>query len=392
MTRSKPKTAAPGNRLALPPEEQSRLGRFAQVAVKADLMQGRPPRFHDGMSVDDVVIITGLPRDEAIRRLREMQKQDDPKLYASRHLCAGAGEDYAKQEPQPTPAEAVLLPYWGEDHRAAPNALFRSALFPALSANQKENRRYLKDEEIFCVAGVKISFTGEQFDQSDLDVYLELLDMAREFPLGTTIPFSAHALLKALGLHTGGKEHARLHQVLIRLRGGTVDMEDHEKGYFGGLIEGGFRDKVSMNYEIQVNPKFAVLFAFGMWSKIDLRIRRALGRNSTAKALHMYYSTHINPLPHTVETLASIAGLTNSNKWQVKATLLKAHQALQEAGFLSGYEEAKNNTIKVEINHSPSQNRAIAKKAAEASKTGTRRRKTPTLVGELLPKLTPPKK
>ena len=31
-------------------------------------------------------------------------------------------------------------------------------------------------------------------------------------------------------------------------------------------------------------------------AKIDLETRRNLGRNNTAKALHAYYSTHINPV------------------------------------------------------------------------------------------------
>jgi len=117
----------------------------------------------------------------------------------------------------------------------------------------------------------------------------------------------------------GGSNHARLHAVLIRLRGGTLDVTDHKIRYFGGLIEGGFRDEITLNYEVTINPKFAVLFGFGMWSKIDLEKRRALGRNNTAKAIYGYYATHINPTAHKFETLANLAGLTNSNKRQTKA-------------------------------------------------------------------------
>ena len=390
MTQSKPETAAPGNRLALSPEQQSRLSLFGRVAANADLMQGKPLRFHDGMTLDDAVAITGLPRAEAARRVREMQRQDDPKLYAARHLAEGAGQDPAGQEPQPKPAEAVHLAFWGEDYRAAPNAIFRSALFPALSANEKENRRYLENEEIFCVAGLKIFFTGKQFDQFDLDVYLEVLNLARRFALGEPVEFSAHSLLKALGLTTGGENHARLHSVLIRLCAGVIDATDHEARYFGQLLHGGIRDEITLNYKIRLNPEFAVLFSASLWSKIDLEIRRSLGKNSTAKALHAYYSTHINPLPHNIETLANIAGLTNSNKRQTKATVLKAHAAMQEAGFLSGH-TVRGDSVQAEINHTPSQNRAIAKKAAQASKAGARRRNAPTLAGDLLPRPPSPK-
>ena len=286
-------------------------------------------------------------------------------------------------EAKPKTAEVIQLTFWGEEHRAAPNALLRSALFPALNGNQKENRRYLENEEVFSVSGLTVYFTGKQFDQSDLDVYLELLNMAQPFPLGTPIRFSAHALLKALGLHTGGREHARLHQVLIRLRSGTTDITDHKKRYFGGLIEGGFRDEITMNYEITINPKFAILFGFGMYAKIDLETRRALGRNNTAKALHAYFSSHIKPDFHSFETLVHIVGLTNTNKRQAKATILKAFKALERACFCESHEERGDTIRPVNIDQTPSQRRAILKAATKPAP----RRKKGVKVGELLPGL-----
>jgi hypothetical protein len=295
----------------------------------------------------------------------------------------------AAQAPTETEtATPVQLAAWGEDYRAAPNAIFRSALFPALSGRQKENRRFLEKEDIVCVAGLKIIFTGQQFDQSDLDVYLEILNMARNVPLGMPINFSAHALLKVLGLPTGGSNHARLHEVLIRLRGGTVEIIDHGIRYFGGLIEGGLRDEASLHYSIIINPGLAAFFEHGLWSKIDLEIRRRLRQNPTAKSLHVYYSSHINPAAHRIETLANLAGVRGKNK---KATLIKAHEAMKEAGFLADY-EATSHTIKPLVNHMPSQDRAIVKKAAKAkaAKASSRRNK-PTLAGDLLPRLPNPK-
>jgi hypothetical protein len=263
-----------------------------------------------------------------------------------------------KEEIDPENNENLQLSFWGEEYRAAPNAVFRSSLFPVLSTHQKENRRFLNKEDIFCVSGLKIVFTGQQFDQSDLDVYLELLKIAQPFPLGTPIKFSAYYLLKSLGLPTGGSNHTRLHDVLVRLRGGTVDITDHGKKYFGGLIEGGFRDEATMNYELIINPKFAALFDFGMFSKLSLEIRRSLGRNPTAKSLHAYYSSHTNPTAHKIETLANITGISGKNK---KTTIIKAHKVMKDAQFLRDY-EVQEDSIKADINHSPSQKRSIIKK------------------------------
>ena len=264
-------------------------------------------------------------------------------------------------------------------------------MFPATNPKQKEKRTFLKNEDIYFVAGIKIFFTGEQFDQSDLDVYLEILNMAQPFPLGTPVTFSAHALLKALGLPTGGSNHARLHEVLIRLCGGVVDATDHGKRYFGQLLHGGIRDEITQNYTIKINPDFAVLFGFGMFAKIDLATRRALGRNNTAKALQAYYSTHLTPGFHNIETLCNLTGLKGINR---KRDILKAHASLAVVGFCEGYElnEDRTGIRLVNMNQHTSQTRALAKNATKATKTSPRRRNAPTLAGDLLAGLHPIKK
>ena len=385
MTNSKPETAIPRNGLVmLLSEEQRRLSNFGRVAVNADLIASKPPRFHEGMTLDDAVVITGLPREEADRRIREMQKQDDPKLYAARQLAEGAGKDYAGQAQKPKTADVIQLAFWGEDYRAAPNAFFRSALFPALRGKDKENRRYLENEEVFCVGGLKIFFTGKQFDQSDLDVYLEILNIARQYPLGSPVEFSAYSLLKALGLTMGKDNYTHLHAVIIRLCGGVLDATDHGKRYFGVLIEGGSRDDVTLNYKIRLNRDFAVLFTSGLWSKFDLETRRAMGRNPTAKSLHGYFATHVNPSMHNIETLCNIAGIHGKNR---KSTILKALGVMKDAGFMD-YKPVGDAILPLEIDHTPSQQRAIAKKAEQQGpKTSPRRRNKPTRAGDLLPRM-----
>jgi hypothetical protein len=139
--------------------------------------------------------------------------------------------------------------------------------------------------------------------------------------------------------------------------------------------------QITLNYEVTINPKFAVLFGFGMWSKIDLKKRRALGRNNTAKALYAYYATHINPAAHHFETLANLAGLTNSNKRQTKATIIKAHEMMKEAGILRDYTTTAE-TIKADIIPTESQARAIVKRDKRAPKDSNRRRNGPTPAAE----------
>jgi hypothetical protein len=297
----------------------------------------------------------------------------DPELITAIESCRRAYEECAVrlgQTPEPERQlrpKVIQLDFWEDGKRAGPNAIFRSAVFPAL--NNKQSRRYLKEQYLFSVSGVEVIFTGEQFDQSDLDVYLELLNLARPFPLGTPVKFSAYGILKALGRSTGNANHKWLHSVLIRLRSGTLDLADHKKRYFGGLIEGGFKDEITRHYEITINPQFAVLFGFGMWATIDRVQRYALGRNAVAKSLHAYYSTHAAPDAHSFETLAGIAGLTDKRARRIRATIKAAHDLLKSAqiGFLKDY-ETKDNTISAYIRHTPGQNRHIIRKIIKSRK------------------------
>jgi hypothetical protein len=259
----------------------------------------------------------------------------------------------------PKGAQLVLFPQWADTRRAAPCAIFRSALFSALG---RVKRPYLKNQKIASVDGVEITFTGEQFDQSDLDVYLELLHLMKDHPSGKVCEFTAYGLLKALGRNTGKKDHEWLHSVLIRLCAGVVDMTDHKKRYFGQLLHGGTKDEITKHYKLKINPEFAWLFQQS-WTSLEHEQRRKLHGHPTAKHLHAYYSSHAKPTAHRIAKLAQLAGVMNSNSRQRKVTVVKAHDLLtaSDIGFLSTY-EVKGDTIKVQINHTASQLKHITDK------------------------------
>ncbi len=310
---------------------------------------------NEPLSADHESVLATLPSDVA-KSLRSLGKTLQR---------AKAREQEAKPEPEPekAPQEAqlILFPKWADDRRATTSAVFRSALFPAL--NTKQPRRYYTELTRLCsVDGIDVFFMGEQFSQSDLDVYLELLQFAHETPFGVECCFSAYSLLRALGRAVGAEQYKQLHSELIRLCAGTVDMTDHKIRYFGHLVDGGIKDESTSHYRIDINPRMAALFKAGLWASLDIRQRRDLKRNQTAKALHAYYSTHAAPGPHRYETLAAIIGLKNtSNPRKVKADLVKAHEALKQVGFLADY-EASPDTIAPKVNHTPGQARHIVRK------------------------------
>ena len=101
------------------------------------------------------------------------------------------------------PAEIIQLPLWPEAKRGAPNAVLRGALFAAVH----KDRRYMDRELLAAQDGITVRFTGKQLNQADLDVWEQVLHLARTQALGTKCYFTAHGFLKTLGRHTGTTAH-----------------------------------------------------------------------------------------------------------------------------------------------------------------------------------------
>ena len=158
----------------------------------------------------------------------------------------------------------------------------RSALFP--SSDTEENRPYVEAEEIYRSGGVTALFTGQRLDRSDLGVYLELVRLADGHPLGCEAIFSADSLLKALGRDAESNRRARLHDSIIRLCGGILEISDGAEGYFSGLLNGGTLDEDTGIYEVSVNMRLAIFITTGHWSNVGHGPRQAPKRQGRAKA------------------------------------------------------------------------------------------------------------
>lgn len=101
--------------------------------------------------------------------------------------------DSPADEPQPTlqasGEQPQQLPLFQESF-AIPNAILRAALFPARDVTAP--RRFVKKAPIFAVEGIQVTFTGEEFDQTDLDVLLGLLEIGAYVPIGQKFTSTVH--------------------------------------------------------------------------------------------------------------------------------------------------------------------------------------------------------
>ena len=228
----------------------------------------------------------------------------------------------------------VQLPLWPEPKRGAPNSFIRSALFAAI---QGKDRQYLKEEVLASQDGITVKYTGEQLNQSDLDVWETIVHLAREQPLGTFCSFTAHGLLKALGLPTGNSQHKQLHSTLLRLTACAVEVHHEGKTYFGPLIKSGAKDDLTRHYGVELNKGIIHLFGENQWTALDWRQRQQLRGQPLAQALHAFYSSHRQPYPVKLATLKEYTGSRNKQTASFKRQVRAALQELVDVCFLASF-------------------------------------------------------
>ena len=233
--------------------------------------------------------------------------------------------------------QVIQLPLWPEPKRGTPNSFIRSALFAAI---QSKDRGFLKEATLASQKGIAVKFTGEQLNQEDLTVWETLAHLARQHPLGHTCSFTAHGLLKSLGLHTGLSQHKQLHSTIIRLTACAVEITHEGKTYFGPLVKSGLKDEITSQYNIELNRELIRLFGENQWTALDWQQRQQMRGKHLAQALHAFYSSHRQPFPVKLDTLRGYVGSKNQQKAGFKIKLRSALDELVQIGFLINYEIA----------------------------------------------------
>lgn len=228
----------------------------------------------------------------------------------------------------------VQLPLWPEPKRGAPNSFIRSALFAAI---QSKDRKFMKEAVLASQDGITIKFTGEQLNQADLDVWETIVHLAREQPLGTVASFTAHGLLKAMGMPTGNSQHKQLHSTLLRLTACAVEVTHEGKTYFGPLIKSGAKDEITRHYAVELNKGIIKLFGENQWTALDWQQRQELRSQPLAQALHAFYSSHRLPYAVKLQTIQAYTGSRNKQLASFKRQVRNALNELVRVGFLVSF-------------------------------------------------------
>jgi hypothetical protein len=239
-------------------------------------------------------------------------------------------------EPTTTVAGSRMppLPRWPNTDRGVPNSLLRSASFAAIA---KGPRRKLERENISSHNNITISYTGAQLDQSDLDVWMTVLHLARTQSIGQVYNITVCELLLLLQLTDTGANRKTLISRLSRLN--TCRLKIQFGGvmqYEGSLIKEIYRDEHSRQFITRLNPDLHNLFAKDQFTQIQWDVRKTLKGHYLAQWLHGYYSSHAAPYPLKIETIHKLSGSKTTDLSKFRQLLHKALNALALASTKHG--------------------------------------------------------
>jgi hypothetical protein len=257
-------------------------------------------------------------------------------MKSLRRTLQAKKEAATPETPQNAPkqsAAVIQLPLWPEPARGVPNDVLRSALFAAIH----RGREYVEDRLIAAVDGISIRYTGRQLEQSDLDVWEQVLHLARQHPLGIVCYFKGGAFLKAIGRSAGKANYKWLATVLTRLTACEVRFKRPGYTHGRGLIASYDIDEHTRLYRICVDPDMAKLYAAG-WTAIDWQQRKQLRGKPLALWLQGYYATHAKPLPVKVDTLRNLSGSKTAALFKFRQQVRRALDELKAIGAIASWQ------------------------------------------------------
>lgn len=287
---------------------------------------------------------------EPFPTLRQRAAEAEQRLNAS---------DKCQAESKAVLSQIAQLPLWDDELRCLPNEIVRSALFNA--RNRKQARAYLKQAEITLIGEGRITYTGEELRQDDQTVFLQLVHMAKEQPLGQTIEFTAYSFCKAIGWPIDGRSYTRLRGCLVRMQATSLAAHVQRR-----ITRGSQSVSLSISlsmvplfrwrddetglalrlYQVQVAPQLVELFGNNYYTRIEWEQRLALP-DGIATWLHGYFASHKNNYAIFLDTIKQGAGITIKRKDHLKEQIEQALNALIRVGFLKRWEFIQGEKVHV---------------------------------------------
>ena len=226
---------------------------------------------------------------------------------------------------------------WGDDMRAMPNDLARTALFT--TRNKKTPREVRQQHVIFHVnKDVLITYTGIELRADDDElVWQQVLEYAKRSPVGTPVSFTFYELCTDLGWPINGRYYDKAEECLTRLQATAMQFSS---GRIGRLESVSLihrfrvldRGKKTSRCQVEIDEEMVVLFAGDHYSKFVWEKYREL--SPTARRMFDYFVSHKEPFPLKLETFRLMCGSDSARlkKWREQTG--QACEELSQSGLI----------------------------------------------------------
>ena len=248
---------------------------------------------------------------------------------AKQHILTKENRQKAEEEAKLLgTAMQQLLPQIFEDKRAIPNCFLRGALFGMV---RKGRRRLVENQPIVTMSQYRISFSGTEMDQNDLELWDTLMYLAKYRNIDSDLRITLYDLCQQMHLSPTKKTYARLVARVERLQFGQVKIKTNNKEFGGSLINNFYIDtNRDGKLVIEYNKKLTPLFVDGDYTLISLDIRNLLSDNQFARWLYNFYESHNKPIPFAINFLQKLCRSENSEKdfkYRLKISLEQVKKA-----------------------------------------------------------------
>jgi hypothetical protein len=297
-----------------------------------------------------------------------MPEMDADLRQSLARLGASLAKEKAQEAKQPADeakpkalkkADVIQLPFWPEDKRGTPNCFLRSALFSAIYGNAE--RKYLKNALLAVQGDVSITYTGEQLSQSDLDVVMAALHLARQQPLGHVCLFRGYTFLKILGRSDNKDNYRWLNATFDRLIACLVRIRLRQQVFTGSILSSCTRDEASDIYKLVFDPDFVKLFGRSDWTAVDWSTRQRLTRSPLAQWIYDYAVSHVGTVVK-LETLQRLSGREGDTPKVFNQAFQRAKAMLEKTADIAMVLDAAG-LVSIEHTLSPAQQRHVAKRS-----------------------------
>ncbi len=251
----------------------------------------------------------------------------------------------------------MFLPGLEEAMRAMPNHIARSSLFaPIARGRKKHHRRTI----LVSRADVTIDYTGTQLDEAQSDVWMHLVFLARNTPLGEPVAVNRAALLKAIGRKTGGHDYKWLHNAMFDFTAATIVIEakrkDGSKKYHIGhtkafhMLSDFDYNSDTESYSFTIDPRWKALFNNREYALINWDKRLQIGRGQDlSKALQrLFAASKDNPQRYSIDWLKDYAQYTGRMR-DFKVAIKKAMDELKRLQLVDSWTIGQSTKSKEQI-------------------------------------------